>query len=92
LKIIAFLFGKCKNTLYIYTIIITQKLTKMKTLLKKIDQLTEKIELGFYTKSEAMFKLRELRSEVAEKFEEGSDKFMQCIYPLIDANEIAKRL
>jgi len=64
----------------------------MKTLLNKIDKLTEQIEMGFFTKSEAMFKLRELRSEVAEKFEEGSDKFMQCIYPLIDANEIAKSL
>jgi hypothetical protein len=39
-----------------------------------------------------MLKLRELRSEVAAKFEEGSDNFMQCIYPLIDANEIAKSL
>ena len=64
----------------------------MKTLLKKIDQLTEEIEMGFYTKSEAMIRLRELRSEVTEKFEEGSEKFMQCIYPLIDANEIVKML
>lgn len=64
----------------------------MKTLLNKIDKLTEEIEMGFYTRSEAMAKLRELRSEVAEKFEEGSDKFMQCIYPLIDANEIVKSL
>ena len=64
----------------------------MKTLLNKIDKLTEKIEMGFYTKSEALFQLRQLRSEVAEKFEEGSDKFMQCIYPLIDANEIAMSL
>lgn len=68
------------------------KSSKMKTLIKKIDSLTDQIEMGFYTKSEAMFKLRQLRSEVAEKFEEGSDKFMQCIYPLIDANEIAKAL
>ena len=64
----------------------------MKTLLKKIDKLTEQMEMGFFTKSEAMFKLRELRREVAEKFEEGGDKFMQCIYPLIDATEIAKGL
>ena len=64
----------------------------MKTLLNKIDKLTEQIEMGLFTKSEAMFKLRELRSEVAEKFEEGSDKFMECIYALIDANEIAKSL
>ena len=32
MKIIAFLFAECKNTLYIYIIIITQKLTTMKTL------------------------------------------------------------
>ena len=64
----------------------------MKTLLKKIDQLTEKIEMGFYTKSEALFQLRQLRSEVAEKFEEGGDEFIQCINLLIDANEIAKNL
>ena len=64
----------------------------MKTLLNKIDKLTDQIEMGFFTKSVAMFKLRELRSEVAEKFEEGSDEFMQCIYPLIDANDIAKAL
>lgn len=64
----------------------------MKALLGKIDKLTCQIEMGFYTKAEAMFKLRELRSEVAAKFEEGSDKFMQCIYPLIDADEIAKCL
>ena len=31
MKIIAFLFGECRNTLYIYIIIITQKLTTMKT-------------------------------------------------------------
>lgn len=64
----------------------------MKTLLNKIDRLTETIEMGLLTKEEALFEIRELRSEVAEKFEEGSDKFMQCIYPLIDANEIAKCL
>ena len=61
----------------------------MKTLIEKIDNLTEQIEMGFFTKSEAMFKLRELRSEVADKFEEGSDKFMQCIECLIDAHSIA---
>lgn len=64
----------------------------MKTLLNKIEKLTEQIEMGFFTKAEALQKLRELRSEVAEKFEEGSDKFMQCIYFLIDADELAKSL
>lgn len=62
----------------------------MKTLLKKIDKLTEEIEMGFYTRKECFAKLRALRNEVADKFEEGSDEFMQCVYHLIDANEIAK--
>ena len=61
----------------------------MKTLIEKIDNLTEQIEMGFFTKSEAMFTLRELRSEVDDKFEEGSDKFLQCIECLIDAHSIA---
>jgi len=57
----------------------------MKNLLKKIDKLTEEIDMGFYTKAQAMFKLKQLRSEVSAKFAEGSDNFTQCINPLIDA-------
>ena len=64
----------------------------MKIIIQTIDNLTEQIEMGFFTESEAMFKLRELRSEVADKFEEGSDEFMRCICPLVDANEIARSL
>jgi len=64
----------------------------MRNLVKKIDKLTDEIEMGFFTKEEAMIKLRGLRSEVDEKFEEGSDNFIQCIYLLIDANEIVKTL
>jgi hypothetical protein len=79
-------------TLQYKTRIINLKLKKMKNLLKKIDTLTEQIEMGFYTRSEAMFKLREMRSIISGKFEEGSDNFIQCIDALIDANEIASSL
>jgi len=64
----------------------------MKNLLNKIDQLTERIEMGFLTRSESLSQLRGLRAEIADKFEEGSDEFMQCIGPLIDANEVAINL
>lgn len=64
----------------------------MKSLLNKIDRLTETIEMGLLTKEEALFEIRKMRSNILDKYEEGSDKFMQCIYPLIDANEIAKCL
>ena len=68
------------------------KIRIMKTLLNKIDKLTETIEMGLLTKEEALFEIRKMRSNILDKYEEGSDKFMQCIYPLIDANEIAKCL
>ena len=64
----------------------------MKTIFKKIDKLTERIEMGLFTKAEAFSNLRELRSEIAEKYGEGSDDFMQCICLLVDANEIAINL
>jgi len=64
----------------------------MKNLLKKADQLSENIEMGFYTKSQALSMLRGLRNEIAEKFDEGSDEFIQCIQSLIDAHEIAINL
>jgi hypothetical protein len=56
----------------------------MKTLLRKIDQMTEKIEMGFFTRSESLRLLRNMRQEIADKFEEGSDEFIQCVTPLID--------
>ena len=64
----------------------------MKTLLNKIDALHEKIEMGFYLKAEAMFRLRELRSEVCDKYEEGSDNFTTCLHYLIDAHETCVEL
>ena len=60
----------------------------MKNLLKRIDKLTECLEMGFFTKEESLFHLRSLRSEISDKFEEGSDNFMICISALIDANEL----
>ena len=64
----------------------------MKQLLRKIDTLTEQIEMGWFTKSEAMFRIRELRSEVCDKYKEGSDNFMTCISSLIDAHEVCVSL
>jgi len=66
-----------------------QYTTTMKQFFNKADQLTENIEMGFYTKNQALSMLRSLRNEILDKFEEGSDEFMQCIQPLIDAHEIA---
>jgi hypothetical protein len=64
----------------------------MKLLLKKIDTLTDNIEMGLLTRGQAFSKLRELRSDIADKYEEGSDEFVKCIEPLIDANEVANLL
>ena len=64
----------------------------MKNLIKKINKFEEQIEMGFYTKKDAIFKLKELRSKVAQKFPEDSDEFIQCIHALIDAYEAIKKL
>lgn len=64
----------------------------MKSLINKIDKLTETIEMGLLTKEEAMFEIKKMHSNIFDKYEEGSDKFMQCIHHLIDANEISKCL
>ena len=61
----------------------------MKNLIKRIDELTETIEMGLLTREQAMVQIRGLRSDIEVKYEEGSDKFMQCIECLIDANSIA---
>jgi hypothetical protein len=68
------------------------RLSNKERLLDKADRLCNFIELGLLCKGEAFFKLRELRAEITEQFEEGSDEFMECIYPLIDANELAQEL
>ena len=64
----------------------------MKPLLIKIDKLIGQIESGLLTRGEAFLQLRKLRNEIADNFEEGSDKFIQCISPLIDAHELAQSL
>jgi len=61
----------------------------MRNLLKKIDELTELLEMGLLTKDYSLLQIRKIRSEIADKYEEGSDEFIMAIYPLIDANEIA---
>jgi hypothetical protein len=64
----------------------------MKKLLEKADRLLEIIEMGLLTKQAAMFRLKELRAEIAEEFGEGSDNFMACMYPLIEAHETVMQL
>ena len=64
----------------------------MKTLLKQIDKLTEQIEQGIYTKEQAMFKVRSLKSTVAYKYEIDSDNYNTCLYPLLDAYNAAQSL
>lgn len=64
----------------------------MKALINKINDLIDVIELGLLTKSEAFAKIKALRNELEDKYEIGSDKFIQCLHSLIDANEITKEL
>lgn len=63
-----------------------------KQIINKINDLIDIIELGLLTRTEAFAKIRALRAELEDKYEIGSDKFIQCLHPLIDANEIAKDL
>lgn len=64
----------------------------MKTLLNKIDKLTNQIESGIYTKQQALLKVKELKAIIDEKYMIGSDNHTELLYPLIDANELAKEL
>jgi diketogulonate reductase-like aldo/keto reductase len=64
----------------------------MKTLFNKIDKLTNQIESGIYTKQQALLKIRELKAIIDEKYMPDSDNHTQLLYPLIDANELAKEL
>lgn len=57
----------------------------MKTLLKRIDALTEKIEMGFLTYKEGMAQIRNLWFDVLDKYEEGSDEAVNCKHYLYDA-------
>lgn len=64
----------------------------MKKLEKKINFLISIIELGTLTRKEALYEIRVLKAELDEMFEPGSDKHQTLLYPLIDANELAKDL
>ncbi len=64
----------------------------MKALFNKIDKLTNQIESGIYTKQQALLKVRELKAIIDYKYMPGSDPHTELLYPLIDANELAKEL
>jgi len=64
----------------------------MKRYLNQIDKLTETIEMGLLTKTEALNKLKSLHNEIKNKYELGSDQYTMLLYPLINANEIANSL
>ena len=64
----------------------------MKQLLKQIDTLTNQIELGLYTRQEAMFKIRVLKGIVQDKYDEDSDNYNICLYSLLDAHSSAQNL
>lgn len=61
----------------------------MKNLIKKANKLIDSIEMGLLTKKEAMSQIRGLRTEIVDKYQEGTDEFIQCISPLIDAHSVA---
>jgi hypothetical protein len=64
----------------------------MKSIIKQIDKLTEQIESGIYTKEEAMYKIRSMKGLILDKYDEGTDNYTICIYPLLDAHNAAQSL
>jgi hypothetical protein len=60
----------------------------MKAIIKRISKLEEIIEMGLLTRDQAMQRIRIERSNILDKFEEGSDKFIQCIEALIDVQSL----
>lgn len=64
----------------------------MKKLEKKINFLINIIELGTLTRKEAFQDIRELKAELDEMFEPGSDKHQTLLYLLIDARNLADEL
>ena len=64
----------------------------MKQLLKQIDTLTNQIENGMYTKQEAMYKIRSMKGLILDKYDEGTDNYTICLYPLLDAHNLAQNL
>lgn len=82
-------------TLFIYTLVKDKRNEppqRMKKLLKSIEELTQAIENGFLTLEECNTKLKALRNSILDKYEEGTDNFIICLYPLIDADELKKEL
>ena len=61
-------------------------------LITKIEDLCETIEMGFLTKGEAMNEIRDFQGIILDKFEEGSNEYMQCMAPLCDAHNIATEI
>lgn len=64
----------------------------MKRLERKINFLINIIELGTLTRKEAFQDIRELKAELDEMFEPGSDKYQTLLYLLIDAHNLADEL
>jgi hypothetical protein len=64
----------------------------MKQLLKQIDKLTEQIESGIYTKEQAMYKIRSMKGLILDKYDEDTDNYNTCLYPLLDAYNAAQNL
>ena len=62
----------------------------MKTIVKKIDNLIEIMEMGLLNKEQSISEIIKLRNEVSDKFQESSDEFIICINLLIDAQELTK--
>jgi hypothetical protein len=60
----------------------------MKTLLNKISKLYDQIELGLLSKSEAMERLRDLMYTNNEKYDEGSNEYMNIYNSLIEVNTL----
>ena len=60
----------------------------MKTLLNKIDNLIETLEMGLLTESQANIEIRTLHSDILDKYEEGSDNYIICSIELVEAHNL----
>jgi hypothetical protein len=64
----------------------------MKNLLNKANQLLEAIEMGIYTKKQALNMIKNLAYQIELKYKLGSDNYISCMYPLYDAVEVTNKL
>jgi len=64
----------------------------MKAILKQIDKLTDQIESGIYTKHQALLKIRDIKGLISDKYDVDSDNYTECLWALIDTNELAQNL